>query len=465
MLSIEIKCVGLKFIIFRFVSFVARVEFTLDFAVSTKGQILFYTSDWNQITSAAHQFDELSAIAVDETHEVLYFNDQSHANGTIFSLKLSSDDNHRTEKVLTKTKNEWIQGMAFDPLERKLYWTDAKSRMIFQLDVDNRDDSPSVFMKFDDTKIPHGISVDVCRRKIYWTNSNHRNASIERASLDGSKHEVIVDKKDLYMPSGIVVDQFSKRIYWVDDLEGDHYTVKSAALDGTERVVITQRLYNEPVELAVDRTNIYWTDTQHNAIWSLPKDNKKDEEPKAVKNFTEDPKGIIARDHFLSTQAENADCKTVLSALKKVLDDGSMTPTKPLPSEEKRIICLNGGTVNPAGNSCICPREFKGANCEISLCYNYCVEGTCRFSSTGLTQCECFDGFEGERCEVNKCHGFCLNGGHCNIENQSPTCHCLTGFYGRHCESMDKKLLCKKYCSNESDVDIDVMDLMVTCQK
>lgn len=228
--------------------------------MSTKGQINFYGSDWKPVTSAAHQFDELSAITFDEIEETLYFNDLMHNNGTIFSLKLSKDDNHRVERIVQKTKDELVQGIAYDPLERTLYWTDAKNKVIYQMNIDRKDE-PSILISLNESKIPHGIAIDICRRKLYFTNANHRNPSIERISLDGSKYEVLIDF-DLFMPSGIVVDQSSKRIYWVDDLEGNHYSVESANLDGTDRRNITRKLFNVPLNLAVDRSNVYWTDSE-----------------------------------------------------------------------------------------------------------------------------------------------------------------------------------------------------------
>lgn len=437
-----------------------------DFAVTTKGQINFYGTNWKQITSAGHQFDTLSAIALDETEETLYFNDQSHTNGTIFSLKLSSDENHRVEKLLQKTKDELIQGMAFDPLERILYWTDAKNKLIYQLNVDAKGAEPTILLKLDETKIPYGIAIDVCRRKLYWTNANHLSPSIERVSVDGSNYEVLIDR-DLFMPSGIVVDQYSKRLYWVDDLPGIQYTVESATLDGLDRTELTRKLYTVPFNLAVDEKDVYWTDVQQNAIWQLPKNaNSTTDEPRKVLNFTASPKGIVTRNNLLSSQMENPDCKPILDVIKLAL----MKPSTKVPTTDAftqiipKHFCLNDGILNPKTDLCICPQEFKGAHCEIPLCHNYCLGGTCHISSTGYAQCECHAGFIGERCEINQCNGFCLNGGRCDLENNEPMCHCAAPFYGRHCESMDTSETCNRFCNNE-EVDDKGMDLAVVCNR
>lgn len=449
-----------------FIFFSQRV----DFAVTTKGQINFYGTNWKQITSAAHQFDTLSAIALDETDETLYFNDQSHTNGSIFSLKLSSDENHRVEKLLQKTKDELIQGMAFDPLERILYWTDAKNKLIYQMSVDGKDAEPSILLKLAETKTPHGIAIDVCRRKLYWTNANHLNPSIERASLDGSNYEILIES-GLFMPSGIVVDQYTRRLYWVDDQPGIQYSVESATLDGDDRQEITRKLYSVPFNLAVDESNIFWTDVQQNAIWRIPKNATNDDEPRKVQNFTASPKGIVARNHLLSSQTENPDCKPVLNVIKialmtpKPTTDAAKSPATDVVLEiMPKHFCLNDGVVNPNTDRCICTHEFKGAHCEIPICHNYCIEGTCHISSTGYAQCECHAGFTGERCEINFCNGYCLNGGHCDLENNEPMCHCTAPYYGRHCESMDVSEMCNRYCNNE-EVEAKGIDLATACHK
>lgn len=446
-----------------------------DFAVTTKGQINFYGSDWSQITSAAHQFDELSAITFDESEETVYFNDQSNNNGTIFALKLSLDDNHRVERVVQKTKDELIQGIAFDPLERVLYWTDARNKIIYQLAVD-KNEEPSILIKLDQTKIPHGIAVDVCRRKLYWTNANHRNPTIERCSLDGSKYEVIIND-GLFMPMGITVDQYTKRIYWVDDLAGNHYSVESAALDGTQRNEVIKNLFNAPFNLATDKDNIYWTDLTHETIWGVDKNNTKLEQPRRVQNFTQRPKGIVSRNYLLSLQADNPECKNVVQKIRDTLLKSSttdktaatttittttVTPAVPiLPT----VFCLNDGVVNPKTNTCICTKQFKGIHCELPLCHNYCIEGKCHITSTGYAQCTCHPGFEGDRCEKDVCSGFCLNGGRCALENEEPICRCAPSFSGRHCETMDTNELCDRFCNEEQidGVDVNLPKLCGNC--
>lgn len=438
-----------------------------EFAVSSKGRINFYTSDWNVATSAAHQFDEMTALAFDEVDETLYFNDQIHHNETIFSLKLASNQNHYVERIVKKTKDEKVQGIAFDPLERTLYWTDTTNGVIYQMNLNGKQE-PSVLINLKNSKKPHGIAIDVCRRKLYWTNANVMSSSIERISLDGSNYEILIEK-DLYMPRGIVVDQYTHRIFWVDDLPGEHFSVESANLDGGDRKDLVRMLYHVPFDVAADELNVYWTDEQDSAIWQIAKNATLDDQPMKVLNFTDRsvPKGIIIRNHFLSAQSNDSDCRPVIDVIKST----TMTSTAIIPTRHSDTMaetsngrCFNNGHFNDKTSTCHCPHDFKGAHCEIPKCYNYCVEGTCEITSSGNPICKCRQGFSGDRCENDICNNYCLNGGHCLIENEERNCQCPTSFFGQRCENMNLQEMCTRFC-NKEDIDVQNIDLEIVCNK
>ncbi|KAJ6644508.1 Protein cueball [Pseudolycoriella hygida] len=424
----------------------------LKFAVTTNEQITFFDSNWNQTTSAAHQFHDLSAITFDETEGTLFFTTQSGNTGNIFSLKLSNDAyTHQVDQILQKTDGEQIEALAFDLLERELYWADSQKKVIYQASVDAMAD-PKILIQFKNDRIPRGIAIDPCRRNIYYTNSNHSNPSIERVSLDGSHQEILIrnkeDEKILFMPVGIAVDQFSKRIYWVDNLEGNHFVVESAALDGTDRRTLVRDVENNPYGITVDRDNVYWTDHTHQAVWKIAKNATIGYRPEIVRNISDIPLGIIFRNNLLSTQANNPECMHIVDKVKEAIltENSSHKPSSTTPKPQ--IYCFNNGDLNPKTNTCICPKEFSGLRCELPICHNYCLQGICSVTSTGYAKCKCDDGFAGERCEIDLCQGFCLNGGHCELEQGEPVCHCTSLFKGRHCDSMMVAKMCEAFCEN-----------------
>lgn len=407
--------------------------FLSEFAVTTNGIINFYTSEWKLVASAAQQFDELSAITFDEIEETLYFNDQSHLNGTIFSVKLATDKNHIFKQIIEKTKNERVEGLAFDPLERNLYWTDATNGIIYQMSLtDNH--KPVVFK--DNLKNPHGIAIDICRRQLYWTDAYIHGPYIGRISLDKNESNTIITGLD--MPRGIVVDQYSRRIFWLDDLHGDYFAVKSANLDGSDSKIVHKSMHHVPFDIAVDESNIYWTDTQQNAVWRIAKNCSIQDLPLRIQNFTENiPKGIINRIHFLASKESGQDCKAVFELIKST----TFTSTS--------------GT--PIGHS--------GSTCEIPVCNNYCIEGTCEIASNGNPLCKCREGFTGDRCETNLCTNHCLHGGQCLIEKGEPNCKCPNSFFGIRCEKMDIKEMCNRFCNKEDINDRLELDFEAICNK
>uniref|UniRef100_A0A1L8DJ11 Protein cueball n=1 Tax=Nyssomyia neivai TaxID=330878 RepID=A0A1L8DJ11_9DIPT len=434
-----------------------------EFAVTTKNKILFYDRNWAELTTAAQQFNGLSAIVYDETEENIFFNDQAQDKGSIFLLKLGdTDENHIVKKLVQKVQNEHIQGIAYDPLERTLYWTDAKNHRIYQAKFTEDDIStPSVFMEFTE-EIPRGIAVDVCRRKLYWTNSNYMNGSIERASLSGEKREVLIT--DVHMPMGIAIDYFTDKIFWLDNKAGNHYSVESASLIGNHREVLVTSLYNSPDNIVVDRDYIYWTEFYQESVWKVSKTAYgADKAIKVLSNFTSTPRGIIIKTDFLQNHMNNPECRRVIKEIRQRLlpHTDEVTPQNVTQTNQTKAIqapkdhhCLNRGIPNTISGHCMCQNGFTGQHCEVPLCYNYCVHGKCFLSETGYAECQCDPGFSGDRCERDVCTGFCLNGGRCTLEvreglNAHPVCQCSSLYSGRHCEVMKTvEELCRKFCES-----------------
>lgn len=212
-------------------------------------------------------------------------------------------------------------------------------------------------------------------RQIYWANGNTSNPSIERSDLDG-KNRMIVISDNLYEPLGLTIDHMSRKLYWSDDEEGIHFKIESSTLEGQNRTTLFHGKHQQPVDIAVDKWNVYWTDWIHRAVWWMPKEAKEGNFPKKFVSYyetqQEDPTTIITRDNTGS----GIDCRTYRSitgakASTTASATSTMTATTPLVvvesynnlttsteendlHNEKTLNCLNGGKLSRVDNLCVC---------------------------------------------------------------------------------------------------------------
>ena len=252
---------------------------------------------------------------------------------------------------------------------------------------------------------------------------------------------------DLFRPIGISVDYVTQRLYWVDMRQGIYYRIDRSDLNGRNRQIVFEGTHQKPVGVAVDVQFIYWTDVNNNALWVLKKDQI--ERPTKIREFKEKPMGVVTKHLGFSG---TVDCANIMEAITNYNESSTETFEEVVDVEESvPSLCLNRGKEVESG--CECPRGFTGQQCEISLCYNYCVEGACVPSGLGYPQCHCRFGFRGTRCEINSCEQFCLNGGTCKHVKGSPwgaNCTCPGNFTGTRCE-IGKNMSdgCSEYCKNE----------------
>ncbi|EDV96429.1 GH15203 [Drosophila grimshawi] len=442
-----------------------------DFAIALRDKIVFLNSTWGEIHASAHRFEDLSALAFDEAEEMIYFSDQTHQNGSIFALR--RDDS--TPIVVQRTGNDSVEGLAYDPLNRNLFWADMRQQKIFFSSVDTlATELPKVLVDLSgEGGQPDGIAVDICRRQLYWTNGNIKSASVERIGLDGKGRQTIISA-DIDMPRGIVVDQLSDRIFWVDNKVGIFFAIESARLDGSDRQVVVKGKHQDPKHLAINEDAIYWTDRMDKAVWSYPKPTYSQEvtnvtqaEPELAKPFSKEKAyGIVTRTGFYQRLQKDAHCASIVKKVKQQLNTRLNNRTHIRSAEGDRISqlerehCLNGASFMSRGEFCICPVGFKGARCEISECHNYCVHGTCEISDAGFPKCYCQAEFYGERCEYHKCNGHCLNSGHCSMDKESDAmrCECRPNFGGERCEH-NLTEQCAIYCQHpETQLPVSCLD-------
>ncbi|GAB0089622.1 Protein cueball [Sergentomyia squamirostris] len=448
-----------------------------EFAVTTGDHMMFYDSNWTKLRTHPHHFTDPSAIIYDETENNIFFVGQTHDNeGSIYLLRLNEGD---VPKMLLQVENDHINGLAYDPLERNLYWIDSGKKQIAYATLDDSDTlkNHSVFMEFS-TGLPQGITIDICRRIIYWTNHTNYNGTIERASLVERERKVLVTS--IHKPMGIAVDHFTDQIFWLNNEDGIYFAVETAFLTGTKRRKVYEGRTNDPINLVVDRNNVYWTDSYQQSVWKISKNaSLRDDAEKVHSVFDSIPHGIILRTHFFEDHVKHPQCEDVIEKLRhrrsvlaqnrsKMAGNSTVDCTSSPQRNLNEFLCLHKGAYDEKTKGCLCPNGFTGDHCETSICHNFCVWGKCSVNENGDAQCDCDPGFRGKRCEESLCTGYCYNSAGCTISRGQPICTCPSNYGGLHCEILlVTDGICKVFCElgyNASDLGWNLPIVCGECQ-
>lgn len=415
-----------------------------DLAVAIDDQIELLTSNGTVIGSAVQfQFSKLKALTFDILRHQFVMSDMEKENDTIYAVRLTK------EKPITPIVEDLpddIQGLAIDAVTDILYFSDSIKRSINHISLNDPQYKSNIFMEFDEQQ-PQDLAIDACRRYIYWTNSNLQKPTIERASLDAKEHQVLVTE-DLFKPVGVTVDYIDHRVYWTDMGEGIYYRIESVDFTGENRRLLFEGTHQTPFAIAVDKTAIFWTDMNNNALWRMAKPTGNEQAtPQILKRFSDKPRGLVSRGMEFQISEE---CKGTLQQIKADLNESSTEYFDVVTEKEVFVECLNFG--EPVVGGCKCRRGYSGNRCETSLCHNYCLHGSCDFSSSGYPICRCIPGYRGNRCEHRICEDFCLNGGSCVIDSShfhGIRCDCPMGYLGQRCESpTNPNHMCEVFCSS-----------------
>src|SRR5262245_32959148 len=187
-------------------------------------------------------------LAVDPGGGKIYWADNSQ--GPSSSISRSNLDGTGVE-VLTRDVS-CPMGVAVDPVDQKLYWTDCERHTVMRSNLDGS--GAQTLLTIPSTPFigsPQGIAFDVIGRKVYWANTDQ--GAIQRANPDGTVIQTVV--QSLSFPQGVSLDHDGGKIYWTDG-----FGVRRANFDGTGvETVAPSDVY--PIGVAVDPAagKVYWT--------------------------------------------------------------------------------------------------------------------------------------------------------------------------------------------------------------
>ncbi len=142
-------------------------------------------------------------------------------------------------------------GVAYDPQQDVLYFSDGDGSRIYQVKPDGSDLAVLIDAG---VSFPFQVAVDALRDTVYWSEGS---GNIWRANLDGSSAQVLIE--GLGMVTDIELDPLRGYLYW-----GGVGGIYRAGLDGSGQRLLTPGF--DVFGIGLDNANgkIYWTETSPN---------------------------------------------------------------------------------------------------------------------------------------------------------------------------------------------------------
>ncbi|XP_045902230.1 nidogen-1-like [Micropterus dolomieu] len=158
-------------------------------------------------------------------------------------------------KPLLHIPDRVVIAVAYDCVEKMVYWTDITGPAISRASLSGGDIIPVVTK---DLQSPEGIAIDHVARLLFWTDS--MRDTVEVSKLDGSQHRVLFDT-DLINPRPIVTNPAYGRLYWAD-WNRDGPKIEMSNMDGTDRTVLVKDDLGLPNGLTfdLDSQQLCWAD-------------------------------------------------------------------------------------------------------------------------------------------------------------------------------------------------------------
>ncbi|XP_074552133.1 nidogen-1-like [Halichoeres trimaculatus] len=158
-------------------------------------------------------------------------------------------------KPLLHVPDRVVIAVAYDCVEKMVYWTDITAPAISRAMMSGGDISPVIAT---DLQSPEGIAVDHVARLLFWTDS--MKDTVEVSKLDGTQRRVLFDT-DLVNPRPIVTNTAYGRIFWAD-WNRDGPKIEMSNMDGTDRTVLVKDDLGLPNGLTFnpDNQELCWAD-------------------------------------------------------------------------------------------------------------------------------------------------------------------------------------------------------------
>ncbi|XP_056616657.1 nidogen-1 [Triplophysa dalaica] len=293
-------------------------------------------------------------------------------SGKVEFVPLDGHDLKKTEaKTALHLPEKVLIGIAYDCLEKMMYWTDISTPAISKASLHGGE---PISLITSDLGSPEGIAIDHLGRNMFWTDS--MKDRIEVSSLDGSKRRVLIDT-GLINPRAILTDPTNGYIYWAD-WNRESPRIEMAYMDGTNRRILVKDDLGLPNGLTYDpqTSQLCWADAGTHKVECM---NPNQGDRRQLMEGLQYPFGMTTDGRNLYyTDWKRGGVVVIDRHTGKEVDEfqpqkqtrlyGITTAHAQCPSGQNYCSVNNGGCTHlclatPAGRSCRCPDDSAGSGC------------------------------------------------------------------------------------------------------
>ncbi|KAM9514247.1 low-density lipoprotein receptor-like, partial [Guaruba guarouba] len=203
----------------------------------------------------------IGALDVDVGNGSVFWADLSR--GRIYRSPLGGTADPPQQVPVLELGSGTPEAIAVDWIHHNLYWTDSALGSVSVADAGG---AWSRTLLREEGAKPCGIALDPLQGFLYWSDWG-ASAKIARSRLDGSDAAPLVTE-DVEWPNGITLDLPSRRLFWVD---ARLHALSSVDVDGGRRrtVLMDAAVLVQPFAIAVFEEQLYWSDSRLGAVFGL----------------------------------------------------------------------------------------------------------------------------------------------------------------------------------------------------
>ncbi|KAJ6216562.1 hypothetical protein RDWZM_007719, partial [Blomia tropicalis] len=335
-------------------------------------------------------------------------------------MKLCLDGKQAQPEILVETELYSVEGVAFNQINRHLYFVNGFKSKVELIDVDATYEGRMrrTIISKPNIEKPRGIAIDPIACYLFVSDWSSSNPAIIRSELDGDNLKVLFNVNTVTWPNGITVDHHMSRVYWVD---AKHDYIASSDYDGKDlKYILRGEQAPHPFALGVFKNFIYYDDWNLHELLLINKHNATN--PKVVLSDVVGAMDLKIITPFLNNQTNICNKNNTCSHL---------CIAKPFSSF--RCLCPDGliSTRTPDGNElCSCPPNEEMispgvckpliANVTCAQAEFTCDNGNCisrYWKCDG--QDDCTDNSDEKACPENQCKSKefrCKSTGRCVLD-------------------------------------------------